>query len=202
MERGTHWGKITIAASAVLADTKIGDSIAINGVCLTVTRVDAAQFSADVMAETLTRTNLGAFVPGDKVNLERALRPMDRMGGHIVQGHVDGTGVIIRDETAGIARLISIRASKDLLTFIVEKGSVAVDGISLTVTIVGSDHFQVSLIPHTAVMTTLGYKHTGQTVNLETDILGRYVYRLTAAFRETPAEQRVDGGFLAENGFL
>jgi riboflavin synthase len=200
LERGSAWGKITLAAHRVLEGLKIGDSVAINGVCLTATRIGGGEFSADVMAETLKRTNLGDFKPGDPVNLERALTLENRLGGHLVQGHVDGTGRLVRDETLGIARLLTIRAPEELLAFIVAKGSIAIDGISLTVVEVAGDSFQVSLIPHTAAQTTLGHKTAGAVVNLETDILGRYVYKFVTA-GVAPASSRLSAEFLAANGF-
>jgi riboflavin synthase len=157
-----------------------GDSVAVNGVCLTASAVDDAGFSADVMEETLRRTTLGALAPGDSVNLELPLRPNDRLGGHIVQGHVDGTGTVeaIRDE--GVARVVRVTASPELLRYVIEKGSIAIDGVSLTVTAVDEEGFGVSLIPETLERTTLGSLEPGRQVNLEVDVVAKYVERLAA----------------------
>ena len=167
--------RLTIEASCVLSDAKLGDSIAVNGTCLTVVEHTHHSFTADVMPETVDKTALSQLRPGHKVNLERTLKVGDRLGGHIVSGHVDGIGIIRSKETDDIAVRIAIQTSANILRYIIEKGSIAIDGISLTVVDTGSDWFSVSLIPHTAAMTTLGFKKTGDTVNLETDIIGKYV---------------------------
>ena len=202
LQQGSAWGKITVEAKKVLDNIQLGDSIAINGVCLTVVDFTANDFTADVMAETLEKSNLGSLKPGTQVNLERALRPTDRMGGHIVQGHVDGIGHIILDEQIGIARLIKIETSPNVLAFIVSKGSIAIDGISLTVVEIKDNWFSVSLIPHSAAMTTLGFKKRGDQVNLETDIVGRYLYKFLNHTPEAPSSRSIDLRFLAESGFL
>ena len=149
-----------------------------NGVCLTVVHLRGDTFTADVMPETVRRTTLHLLQPGDRVNLEKALRPTDGLDGHIVQGHVEGVGTIQQIISEGNARVYRIQAPGELLRYIVEKGSIAVDGISLTVTETDDSGFGVSLIPHTAKMTTLGYKSAGDAVNLETDILARYVEKM------------------------
>jgi riboflavin synthase len=201
LERGSDSCQIFIMAQKVLEDVKLGDSIAINGVCLTVTSFDREHFSADMMAETLAKTNLKDLSPGQKINLERAARLGDRMGGHLVQGHIDGVGTMVEQQKVGIAKIIRIKAPPEIMDYLVSKGSVAIDGISLTVIDVLSDSFTVSIIPHTAKMTTLGFKKTGDTVNLEADIIGRYVEKLLNKSRgKNPAPLSPE--FLAEHGFL
>ena len=160
------------------AELSQGDSIAVNGVCLTAVDPDGDRFRADVMAETLRRSSLGPLAEGDSVNVELPLRAGDRLGGHMVQGHVDGTGTVseVRDE--GFARLVRIDAPADLLRYVVEKGSIAVDGVSLTVAAVDGESFTVSLIPETLERTTLGEAAPGRVVNLEVDVLAKYVEKL------------------------
>lgn len=201
IDRGINSSRINIKARTVLEGTKIGDSIAINGVCLTVTSLGNSHFTADIMAETLAKTNLGQLSGGQPVNLERAVRLGDRMGGHLVQGHVDGIGFIAEQKKMDIATILRIKAEQDLLGYVVKKGSIAIDGISLTVVDVLADSFTISLIPHTSANTTLGYKKPGDSVNLETDIIGRYVERL---IRKSTDQQKngMNLGFLAENGFI
>jgi len=201
IDQGVNSSRLNIKASNVLEGTKIGDSIAINGVCLTVTSLGSDHFTADVMAETLAKTNLNQLNNGQRVNLERAVRMGDRMGGHMVQGHVDGIGVIAEQKKMDIATLFRIKAPVDVLAYIVQKGSIAIDGISLTVIDVLEDSFTVSLIPHTAAMTTLGFKKPGDTVNLETDIIGRYVEKLLIKAPEKH-KSGLSMTYLAENGFI
>ncbi|MBQ8919858.1 MAG: riboflavin synthase [Acidaminococcaceae bacterium] len=209
--------RLTVRVPKILQGVKIGDSIAVNGVCLTVVHLQGNRFTADVMPETVRRTTLHLLQPGDKVNLEKALRPTDGMDGHIVQGHVEGTGTIQQIVPEGNALVYRIAAPAELLRYIVAKGSVAVDGISLTVTEADGEGFGVSLIPHTAKMTTLGYKAAGDAVNLETDILARYVEKMLGlgkvgemlfdsrrtAFAEkgTDSEPEMTEEFLREHGF-
>ena len=157
-----------------------GDSVAVNGVCLTASAVDDGAFWAEVMAQTLRRSSLAAAAPGTSVNLELALRAGDRLGGHVVQGHVDGLGVVAQQRPEGFARLLRIEAAPEVLRYVVERGSIAVDGISLTVAEVDDDGFTVSLIPETLQRTTLGTAAQGTRVNLEVDVLARYVERLVA----------------------
>ncbi|PRX98439.1 riboflavin synthase [Allonocardiopsis opalescens] len=171
---------LAIEGPLVAQDAVHGASIAVNGVCLTVVTADAAGFTADAMAETMRRSNLGALEPGAPVNLERPLRMGDRLGGHLVQGHVDGVGTILRRESADRWDAVEIGLPPDLARYVVEKGSIAVDGVSLTVTAVGDDRFGVGLIPTTLELTTLGRKGAGDTVNLEVDVMGKYVERLAA----------------------
>ena len=196
-------GEISLAAKTVLEGTKIGDSISVNGVCLTVIRMDSAGFTADVMPETLRRSNLGSLRRGDKVNLERAMAADGRFGGHIVSGHIDGTGTITEYRKESNATWVRISAAKQILDLIVEKGSVAIDGISLTVAAVSDTDFQVSIIPHTGEETTLLTKKPGDMVNLENDIIGKYVQKLMT-IEDTPEPgtgSKITWEFLAENGF-
>ena len=194
-------GSIEIGAKLVLEGTKIGDSIAVNGVCLTVTTLRGDGFTADVMPETLRRSNLGTLRNGDGVNLERAMAADGRFGGHIVSGHIDGVGTIISQRKEGNATWVTISAPTEILKYIVEKGSIAIDGISLTVAAVTDADFSVSLIPHTGDATILLQKKCGDQVNLENDIVGKYVERLMTAASPTKTESRITLGFLQDNGF-
>ncbi len=195
-------GRIQIGAELVLSGTRPGDSIAVNGVCLTVTTMDTKSFTADVMAETLRRSNLGQLKAGDLVNLERAMPADGRFGGHIVSGHIDGTGTVAALEQEGNATWVYVRTSPAILALIVEKGSIAIDGISLTVAKVGDRDFAVSIIPHTSSHTTLLKKRSGDVVNLENDIVGKYVERLLGwKEQEEPRRSRITEEFLRENGF-
>ncbi|MBR1537327.1 MAG: riboflavin synthase [Treponema sp.] len=171
-------GSLEIAANVVLEGTKIGDSIAVNGVCLTVTSLSEASFTADVMAETLRRSSLGSLTAGSSVNLERAMSAQGRFGGHIVSGHIDGTGKISKMKKEENAVWVFIEAKAEILSLIVEKGSIAIDGISLTVVSVTDSEFSVSVIPHTSKETTLLSKKAGDFVNLENDIVAKYVQKL------------------------
>ena len=166
-------GRFTVAATTVLEDLKIGDSVAVNGCCLTVVEIGDGWWRADAVDETLQRTNLDDLKPGDPVNLERPVRLADRLGGHLVQGHVDGLGEIV-----SAAPDLRVKAPKDLLRYVVTKGSITVDGCSLTVVDVDDDGFSVAIIPHTAEATTLGRKGPGDRVNLEVDLVAKYVERL------------------------
>ena len=199
---GSTSGVITIGAGTVLEDTKIGDSIAVNGICLTVTRLIPGGFTADVMPETLRRSSLGSLNSGDSVNLERAMAADGRFGGHIVSGHIDGTGTVIEQRKESNAVWVRIKTSREILGLIVEKGSIAIDGISLTVASVSDDDFQVSVIPHTGSETTLLKKKIGDIVNLENDIVGKYVQKLLSPNQnETKNESRITMEFLREHGF-
>jgi riboflavin synthase len=189
--------RITISASKVLEDVKTGDSINTSGVCLTVTAFTSSSFTVDVMPETMLRSALGKLKPGSRVNLERALRLSDRMGGHIVNGHIDGTGTVLRIRKDENAVRITIDAGAAVLKYIVEKGSVAVDGISLTVVGVDRHSFEVSVIPYTLEETTLAGRKTGDPVNVECDIIGKYVEKLGQG-----GNVKMDMNFLAENGFV
>lgn len=179
VERGGGGTRLTVE-TPLAADLGQGDSVAVNGVCLTAVEPDAGVFHADVMEETLSRTSLGPLAEGDRVNLELPLRAGDRLGGHVVQGHVDGTGTVASVTEDGFARRVRVAAPADLLRYVVEKGSIAVDGISLTVAAIGEEGFEVSLIPETIERTTLGDTAPGRVVNLEVDVLAKYVEKLVA----------------------
>lgn len=195
-------GEITLQAETILQGTEPGDSIAVNGVCLTAAKILPDGFIADVMPETLRRTNLGMLSPGSSVNLERALAADGRFGGHIVTGHIDGTGTISATRREENAVWVTVEAPQHILELIVEKGSVAVDGVSLTVAGLTKHSFCVSLIPHTGGRTILLSKKTGDPVNLENDIIGKYIRKLAAGpvpVREP--ESRITETFLREHGF-
>lgn len=181
-------GCITIKAKKVLEGTQLGDSIAVNGTCLTVTSINSDGFSADVMAETVKRTSLSQVGKGDLVNLERAMILNGRFGGHIVSGHIDGTGTT-RNTQKRKAIWVTIKAPDEILDLIVEKGSICIDGISLTVATVSDQDFQVSIIPHTAKETTLIHKKVGSLVNLENDIVGKYIKKLMENNQEEQAKK-------------
>ena len=169
---------LTVDAPLVAGDLRPGSSVAVNGVCLTVTRAGGGQFAADVMGETLAVTSLGALAPGSPVNLERPVRADGRLDGHLVQGHVDGTGTVTERRPAGNWQVLRIELAPSLQRYVVHKGSVAVDGVSLTVSAVGGSWFEVSLIPETLARTTLGVLAPGDQVNIEVDVLAKYVERL------------------------
>ena len=182
-------GCITIKASKVLEGTKLGDSIAVNGTCLTVTSINSDGFSADVMAETVRRTSLSQVGKGDMVNLERAMALNGRFGGHIVSGHIDGTGTITKYKKEENAIWVTIKVPEEILNLIVEKGSICIDGISLTVATVSDRDFQVSIIPHTAKETTLIQKKVGSLVNLENDIVGKYIKKFVENKQESQSKR-------------
>ena len=194
---GLSKGKIEIKCQKVLEDVKIGDSIAVNGICMTVTNFDGNSFRADVMPETLRRTSLDNLKSGDIVNLERALRLGDRLGGHIVSGHIDGVGKIKSMKTEGNAIIVTVETQKDLLRQIAVKGSVALDGMSLTVVDVGNTEFSVSLIPHTREVTNFKAKKIYSPVNIETDVLAKYVERLM-----NHKSTAITKDFLLDNGII
>lgn len=194
---------LSIGCTRILEDAIIGDSIAVNGICLTVTSIGNKEFTADVMPETMKRTNLGCLKRGEKVNLERALKLSDRLGGHIVSGHIDGTGVITRKEEEDNARWLTVSSSEEILKYIILKGSVALDGISLTVAYVDETCFRVSLIPLTAGFTTLGSKRIGDIINIECDIFGKYIEKLVLSRSQKSGglKKEISTDFLRENGF-
>lgn len=199
---GAKGAQLRIGATVVLTDTRIGDSIATNGVCLTVTALGADWFAADVMAETLRRSSLGALTPGAAVHLERAMAANGRFGGHLVSGHIDGTGTIATTRREDNAVWVTITTAPALLRYIVEKGSIAIDGISLTVAAVTAHDFLVSVIPHTGTQTMLLTRAVGETVNLECDVIGKYVEKLLQpAAQETPSPSSLTREFLINNGF-
>ncbi len=198
LRREAGAARLTVSASLVLEGTAIGDSICVNGVCLTVVEMNGTAFSADVANETLKVTNLGDLRAGQKVNLERALRLSARIGGHLVTGHVDAVGRIREKKQEGNSWRMFIETPESALPYIIKKGSVAVDGISLTVADVEKTGFSIAMIPHTAKLTTLGSKSTGDSVNLETDIIGKYVERLLAG----RVEDGVSFELLKKSGFV
>ena len=195
IQKGAHSAILQIHANVVLEGLKIGDSVAVNGVCLTVTNLQSQCFHADVMHETLNRSSLSGLTIGSYVNLERAMPANGRFDGHIVAGHVDDVGKILDIKRDDNAIWYTIQASPNIMRYVVEKGSIAIDGISLTVAKVGSNNFSVSVIPHTSKVTSLSQKGIGALVNLENDMIGKYIERFTA--RQT----EIDQAFLTKCGF-
>jgi riboflavin synthase len=198
---------MTLQSDFNLDQTRIGDSIAVSGACLTAVAISGRRFDVDLSPESLTTTTFGAAHQGDRVNLERALRLSDRLDGHLVSGHVDAVGTIQSRETLGNAILITIAAPVLVTRYLIRKGSVAVDGVSLTVNTCDDQAFQVSVIPHTAGLTTVGFKKVGDRVNLETDLIGKYVERFTRQARLNAAEDNdahggIDMHLLTKTGFL
>ena len=200
IEKGASSQVLTIEAQTVLENTKIGDSIAVNGICLTVTSLKGRLFTVDVMPETINRSSLSVLKKGSHVNLERAMAAYGRFGGHIVSGHADGTGIIKEVKKDDNAHWYKIEADGKLLRYIVEKGSVTIDGISLTVARVDDESFSVSIIPHTSKVTILGEKGAGNVVNIETDIIGKYVEKLMMPQKDKKASN-ITMDFLMKNGF-
>lgn len=195
-------GELQIAATTVLGGTKLGDSIAVNGTCLTVTKLEKDGFTAFVMAESLRRTNLGSLKRGSVVHLERAMAADGRFGGHMVTGHIDGQGTFLSQKPEGQAVVLTIGADPEILSGIVEKGSIAIDGTSLTVMDVGKDSFRVGIIPHTGGHTSLLDRPKGYACNLETDVIGKYIQKFLAKNTEsTPKKSTLTMDFLRENGF-
>lgn len=201
IKEGTISSTISVEASKVLESTKVGDSICTNGVCLTVTEINKNEFKADVMAETLRRSNLGTLKKGSKVNLERALTLQTPLGGHLVSGHIDGVGKIIEIKPEDNATWFYIELDKKLLRYVVEKGSIAIDGISLTVAYVDNRGFKVSIIPHTSKETILLTKKVSDEVNIECDIVGKYIEKLLIP-KEKEKKSNIDMNFLINNGFM
>ncbi len=199
--------QLTIEADFNLDQVRIGDSIAVSGACLTAVSITGRRFGVDVAPETLSRTTLGKAAVGERVNLERALRLSDRLDGHLVSGHVDGIGVIKSRIPEGNALIITIAVPENQMRYIIRKGSVAIDGISLTVNRLHDDGFDISIIPHTAKLTTIGFKNVGTTVNIENDMIGKYVERFLLRASDEGETSKlptrgIDLHFLAENGFL
>ena len=194
--QGAKSCKLKIRADKIFDDLKIGDSVAVNGVCLTACEITKPYFTADVMAETMRKTGIGTLTNGSMVNLERAMQIGGRFGGHIVTGHIDGTGTVINMVREDNAVLVTISTSREILKYIVMKGSVTLDGISLTVADTGNDRFMVSVIPHTAKETTILDKTIGDSINIECDIIGKYVHQFTAK-----SHSGITMDFLKENGF-
>jgi riboflavin synthase len=195
IKKGAKSAMLTIECKKIFEDLKLGDSVSINGVCLTITDINNQIFTADIMNETLSKSTLGSLNVGSRVNLERAMPANGRFGGHMVSGHVDGIGKIITIQKDDIAIWYKIQTTSKLMLYIVEKGSIALDGISLTVASITHDGFLVSVIPHTAKETTLSEKKIGSLVNLENDIIGKYIKKFTQE------NKGITKDFLYENGF-
>lgn len=202
IQNGEKFSRIKINAVKVLEQSQIGDSIATNGVCLTITNMTSGSFEADIMAETLRKSNLGSLRIGAAVNLERAMRLSSRLGGHLVSGHIDGIGEMMSITKEAAATWITIKAPTEILRYVVLKGSIAIDGISLTVADVTKEYFKVSVIPHTKNKTTLLMKGVTDQVNLEVDIIGKYVERLLGLTHEVHKENKIDQDFLKKHGFM
>lgn len=211
IQHGAKSAKLTIKGDVIFQDAKLGDSIAVNGVCLTVTGISGKTFTADVMAESMRRTALGGLHAGSKVNLERAMSANGRFGGHIVSGHIDGTGTVQELKREDNAVWVTIKTEPHILKYIIEKGSIAIDGISLTVAYVDDSLFKVSIIPHTAKETTLLDKIPGDMVNLENDVIGKYVDKLLNFSSDTTGSTKgsavsgnsgISAEFLLKNGYM
>lgn len=196
--------RLTILAGTVMDDLPVGASISVNGACLTVVQRDEKEFTVDVSPETMGATNLGRLAPGSPVNLERAMKLNERIGGHLVAGHVDGVGTVRERRQEGNGIVITIEAPPEVLRYCVPKGSITVDGVSLTVNDVMGRAFSVMIIPHTAKVTTLGIKQVGDTVNLESDLIGKYVERLLQEHGQLPAKPApvIDRDYLQKRGLL
>ena len=198
--------RMTVYADFFLEQTKIGDSICVSGACLTVIMIDDKRFTVDVSPETLAKTTFGNAKIGDRVNLERALRLSDRIDGHLVSGHIDGIGTVTLKQNIGNAIIVSFKVSEFISHYMIQKGSVAVDGISLTINNYGLNSFDVSIIPHTAKLTTIGFKKAGDLVNIETDMIGKYVERFVGGKRHDEKKKgtgsSLDMEFLAKTGFV
>lgn len=201
VNRSTKSAEITIRASKILSDVKLGDSIATNGVCLTVTRFTKNDFTVDVMPETMRKSNLENLSKGDLVNLERALRMGDRLGGHMVSGHVDGLGTIKSKIQEENAIWVTIAAPASILHYVISKGSIAIDGISLTVAHVDAESFKVSIIPHTKDETTLLKKKVHDLVNLECDLVGKYIEKFLVGSTAEPEKNTLTMDYLKQHGF-
>ena len=199
--------RLTIAADFALPETKIGDSICVSGACLTAVKIEGRRFEVDVSPETLHVTTFSNVQVGERVNLERALRLSDRIDGHLVSGHIDGMGHIRQRDTQGNAILVTIEVPKTLARYMISKGSVAVDGISLTINTCNANSFSVSIIPHTGKMTTIGFKNRGDAVNIETDMIGKYVERFMTGVRDVKSrgdseQSLIDRDLLMKTGFI
>jgi riboflavin synthase len=206
--RSSGQGKrVTIEADFSLDQTKIGDSISVSGACLTAVKIGDRRFEADVSPETLKTTIFDQAKVGDRVNLERAMRFSDRIDGHLVSGHIDGTGIVKQREILGNAVIVTIAVAESLTRCMIVKGSVAVDGISLTINSCDTGSFSISIIPHTANLTTIGYKNRGDRVNIETDMIGKYVERFLTGVAPTGKDQilkrsSIDQAYLIKTGFI
>ncbi len=203
LQAGTGGSRLVIASGGLaLDDVALGDSIAVDGVCLTVVAFSESQFEVDVSAESLRCTTLGMLAPGRKINLEKALLPTTRLGGHLVSGHVDGVGEIVARHNEGEAIRFRLRAPAELAKYIATKGSVTVDGVSLTVNGVAGSEFELTIVPHTASVTTVGGYVVGRKVNLEVDLIARYLERLVLGDKAAEVASSLTPEFLAQHGFL
>ncbi len=196
LTKGAKSASITVSGQKIFEDLRLGDSIATNGVCLTVSSFTSDSFTADVMNETLSRSNLGGLKVGDSVNLEPAMQMNGRFGGHIVSGHIDGVGKIVNIRKDDIAIWYTIETTSQIMNYIIEKGSITIDGISLTVATLRNNQFSVSIIPHTAKETVLGQKTVGATVNLENDIVGKYIEKFVTRSEGVTKELLLSNGFM------
>ena len=198
--------RMTVDADFFLEQTMIGDSICVSGACLTVVAIDVNRFTVDISPETHAKTTFGNAKIGDRVNLERALRLSDRIDGHLVSGHIDGIGTVTLKQNIGNAIIVSFKVPEVISHYMIQKGSVAVDGISLTINNCGHDSFDVSIIPHTAKLTTIGFKKAGDLVNIETDMIGKYVERFVGGKRHDEKKKgtgsSLDMEFLVKSGFV
>jgi len=201
IQRSAKSTVLTIQGDIIFHDLKLGDSVSVNGVCLTASSLSTNSFTADVMNETLKRSSLGSLKAGSRVNLERAMPANGRFGGHIVSGHIDGTGVVTNIKNDGNAAWYTIRASDKIMRYIIEKGSIAIDGVSLTVAKVSNEDFSVSVIPHTANNTVLSEKRTGDVVNLENDVIGKYVEKLMDCGPAQSSGSNITKDFLFKFGY-
>lgn len=204
LEKNLSGSRLRILAETVLNDMNPGASISVNGVCVTVVAVDGQEFAVDISPETLAVTTLGMLEPGIPVNLERAMKLSDRIGGHLVSGHVDGVGVIVARKQMGNALVLTIEAAQELLRYCVPKGSITVDGISMTINEVHDRTFALTVIPHTGTVTTLGLKQEGDRVNLEADLIGKYVERLLQDRGKLPSKPApvIDQDYLRSRGLI
>jgi len=201
INRGVNSTVLTIKGDIIFEDLKLGDSVSVNGVCLTASSLSGNSFSADVMNETLRRSSINSLKVGSRVNLERAMIADGRFGGHIVSGHIDGTGLIDEIRSDGNALVYKIKAPAGIMKYILEKGSAAIDGVSLTVTSVAEEFFEVSIIPHTVKLTILSEKSVGDIVNIENDIIGKYTERLMGFQRTEKSKSNITMEFLTEYGY-
>ena len=199
--------RLTVEADFSLDQTKIGDSISVSGACLTAVKIEGKRFEVDVSPETLQTTTFGQAKVGERLNIERAMRLSDRIDGHLVSGHIDGVGIVKKRESLSNAIIVTVEVNESLTRYMIAKGSVAMDGISLTINVCESDNFTVSIIPHTAQWTTIGFKDKGDRVNIETDMIGKYVERFTSGIsgrsKDSPSKPGIiDHAYLVKTGFI
>jgi len=203
LHRSGNSYRMSVVSDFDLDNSRVGDSIAVNGVCLTAVQITSRQFDVDIAPETVSKTVFQSIKPNERVNLERALRLSDRIDGHLVSGHVDGLGIITNRQNQDNASIIEITTQEALCRYMIHKGSVAVDGISLTINRLEKNRFYLSIIPHTAKLSTIGFKTVGQKVNIETDMIGKYVERFVINNGKPASEESgIDSTFLARHGFL